>query len=244
MKNYYIITTAIAAVAIILAALFLGSSYKYKYKSQDRINVVGNAKQDFESDLIVWSGSFMKKDYDLKTASESLNRDKVTVLNYLKNKGIKENEITFDAVQINRDFNYITREDGSSYREFTGYELTQFVTIESKEIDRIEKVSREITDLISQGIELNSSQPSYYYSKLEDLKLELIKKASENGRQRAENIASESKASLGSLRNADLGIFQITGQNSNEDYSYGGAFNTTSRAKTANITVRLSYQAK
>ncbi|WP_068598988.1 SIMPL domain-containing protein [Vaginella massiliensis] len=244
MKNYYIITSAIAAVAIILAALFLGSSYKYKYKSQDRINVVGNAKQDFESDLIVWSGSFMKKDYDLKTASEALNSDKVTVLNYLKNKGIKENEITFDAVQINRDFNYITREDGSSYREFTGYELTQFVTIESKEIDRIEKVSREITDLISQGIELNSSQPSYYYSKLEDLKLELIKKASENGRQRAENIASESKASLGSLRNADLGIFQITGQNSNEDYSYGGAFNTTSRAKTANITVRLSYQAK
>ena len=244
MKNYFVTTAIIAAIALILGALILGSAYKYKYKSQDRINVVGNAKQDFESDLVVWSGSFSKKEYDLKNASEALNRDKATVLSYLKNKGIKEGEITFDAVQINRDFNYITRDDGSSYQEFNGYNLIQNVTIESKDIDRIEKVSREITDLISQGIELSSSQPSYYYSKLEDLKLELIKQASENGRQRAENIASESKASLGSLRTADLGIFQITGQNTNEDYSYGGAFNTTSRAKTANITVKLSYEAK
>ncbi len=241
MKNYLLPVAITLALGIVISAFVLGGAFKYKFKSQDRINVVGNAKQDFESDVVVWSGSFSKKDFDLKTASESLNADKATVLNYLKNKGIKETEITFDAVNINKDYNYFTREDGTSYQEFSGYTLTQNVSIESKDINRIEKVSREITDLISSGIELSSSQPSYYYSKLEDLKLELIKKASENGRQRAENIASESKASLGNLRTADLGIFQITGQNTNEDYSYGGAFNTTSRAKTANITVKLSY---
>lgn len=244
MKNTILPVSIITALGVIIAALVLGNAFKYKYKSQDRINVVGNAKQDFESDIVVWSGSFSRKDFDLKTVSESLNTDKATVLNYLKNKGIKENEITFDAVNINKDFNYFTREDGTSYSEFSGYTLTQNVSIESKDINRIEKVSREITDLISQGIELSSSQPSYYYSKLEDLKLELIKKASENGRQRAENIASEAKASLGHLQNADLGIFQITGQNTNEDFSYGGAFNTTSRAKTANITVKLSFATK
>src|SRR5690606_29606324 len=100
---------------------------------------------------------------------------------------------------------------------------------------------REISTLISQGIELSSFAPSYYYSKLEDLKLELISQASENARQRAQNIATKSGASLGDLVKADLGVFQITGQNDNEEYSYGGVFNTSSRNKTANITVKASF---
>jgi len=41
-----------------------------------------------------------------------------------------------------------------------------------------------------------------------------------------------------------MGIFQITGQNSNEDYSYGGAFNTSSKNKTASITVNLECTVK
>ncbi|MCL8000660.1 SIMPL domain-containing protein, partial [Brucella sp. 21LCYQ03] len=83
-----------------------------------------------------------------------------------------------------------------------------------------------------------------YFSGLEDLKLQLISQASENAKLRAQNIATESATSLGQLVKADLGIFQITGQNDNEEYSYGGAFNTSSRSKTANITVKASYLAR
>ena len=39
-----------------------------------------------------------------------------------------------------------------------------------------------------------------------------------------------------------MGIFQITGQNSNEDYSWGGTFNTSSKEKTASITMKLDYE--
>jgi len=111
-------------------------------------------------------------------------------------------------------------------------------------LDKVDNASREISTLISQGLELSSNSPSYYYSKLEDLKLELISQASQNAKQRATNIAEEAGSSLGNLIKADLGIFQITGQNDNEEYSYGGAFNTTSRSKTANITVKASYLAR
>ena len=72
----------------------------------------------------------------------------------------------------------------------------------------------------------------------------MIAQASENAKQRAENIAIKSGSSLGKLKQADLGIFQITGKNDNEEYSSGGAFNTTSRQKTAQITVRTSYTSK
>jgi len=41
-----------------------------------------------------------------------------------------------------------------------------------------------------------------------------------------------------------MGIFQITGQNSGEDYSWGETFNTASKAKTASITMKLDYSIK
>lgn len=241
MKSNEIIITLIAALAIIISVFALKSAYTYKFKAQQTINVTGNAKKDFESDLVKWSASYSRKSFTLGEASEQLKQDRDLIERFLTEKGISNKELVFDAVSITRDFNYHTDERGNSYNTFTGYSLRQTVHIESKDLDKVENVSREISGLISQGIELESNAPNYYYSKLEDLKLALIAEASQNAHARAANIAKESGSSLGKLLKADLGVFQITGQNDNEEFSHGGVFNTTSRAKTANITVKVSY---
>ncbi len=48
---------------------------------------------------------------------------------------------------------------------------------------------------------------------------------------------------LGKLRKANMGVLQITEKNSNEDYGYGGAFNTSSRNKTGSITIKMEFAA-
>lgn len=241
MKSAGIIISIIAVLGFIGVACILGGAYKYKYKVNNAINVTGNAKQNFESDVVKWTAMYSRKSLDLSEASEQLKRDRDLVRNFLIQQGVNESEILFDAVNINREFAYHTDENGRSYNTFSGYSLTQQVSVESKDLDKIDKASREISTLISQGLELSSNAPNYYYSKLEDLKLALIGEASQNAKARAENIAKESGVNLGKLLKADLGVFQITGQNDDEEYSYGGTFNTTSRHKTANITVRASY---
>jgi len=241
MKSNSIIITVISGLALVIFAWVLGDAYKYKYKISNTINVTGNAKMDFESDLVKWNAYFSRKSMDLSAASVQLRRDRELVREFLIAQGIAAEEILFDAVNINREFSYDYDNNGRSYQTFTGYSLTQNVSIESRDLDKVDNASREISTLLSQGIELSSFSPNYYYSKLEDLKLELISQASDNARQRAHNIAKEAGSSLGELVKADLGIFQITGQNDNEEYSYGGVFNTTSRNKTANITVRASF---
>ncbi len=230
MNKFSVIVASILAVGLIAATCILGNTYKYKFRSSESINVTGNALKDFNADLVKWRATFSRKDYDLRVASDQLKADQTVVKNFLISQGINPKEIVFEAVNISKDFQYGTDANGNA-------------TIESKELDKIEKASREISTLISQGIELSSSNPNYYYSKLEDLKLELIAQASENAKQRAENIATKSGASLGKLKQADLGIFQITGKNDNEEYSAGGSLNTTSRQKTAQITVRASYNS-
>ncbi|TJZ51736.1 SIMPL domain-containing protein [Sphingobacterium olei] len=241
MKYIGVTISVIAAIACIVFASILANAYKYKYKVNNTINVTGNAKKDFEADIVKWSATYSRKSMDLSYASEQLKQDRNLVKDFLVRQGIKEEEILFNAVNINRDFTYQTDGSGHSYNTFTGYSLTQTMSVESKDLNKVDNASREISTLISQGLELNSNSPNYYYSKLEDLKLALIAEASQNAKLRADNIAKESGSRLGGLIKADLGIFQITGQNDNEEYSYGGVFNTTSRLKTANITVKASY---
>jgi hypothetical protein len=71
--------------------------------------------------------------------------------------------------------------------------------------------------------------------------MDLLAKASADGKKRAEIIATNSGSSLGKLKKANLGVFQITGKNTDEDYSYGGTFNTTSLNKTGSITIRMEF---
>ncbi len=240
MKNY--ITVAIAALALIAAFWLAAGAYRYKFTSTENISVNGLAEKDFTSDQIVWTGNYSRKMMDLKSAYTLLKEDEGRIRTYLKEKGIKESEMVFSAVSIDKDFTTKYDADGKvTGSEFTGYNLRQNVVVDSKDIDKVEKISRQVTELIQSGIEFNSSAPSYYYTKLSELKIDLLAKASADAKLRAETIAKNAGSGLGKIKKATMGVFQITGQNSNEDYSYGGVFNTSARNKTASITIKIDF---
>lgn len=236
------IPVAIAGLALIIAVLIIGNAYKYKFKTTENITVTGAAEKDFVSDQIVWAGNYTRKDLDLKIAYASLKDDESKIRNYLKAKGVSDSEMVFSAISIDKEFSTRYDADGKQIgNDFTGYNLKQNVTVDSRNIERIEKISREITELIQTGIELNSTAPAYYYTKLSELKIDLLAKASADAKLRAQTIAKNTGGSLGGTRKAVMGVFQIIGQNSDEDYSYGGAFNTSSKNKTATITMKIDF---
>lgn len=234
----------ILSITLFLSTLILVGGYKTKFNVAQTISVTGSAQTNFESDIIKWTAQYARKSLDISEASSWLGQDREAVKYFLKEQGIPAEDIVFQAVNISRDYEYEYDNRGTSTRIFTGYSLYQSVVIESQELDIVEQAAREISSLLSQGIELTSNPPQFYYSELESLKLNLIKEASENAFHRATNIASESNAKVKKMQQADLGIFQITGQYEDEEYSYGGVFNTHSRNKTAHITIRAKYQLK
>lgn len=241
MRNHA--NTLIIALAVIVAAYLFSHAFQNRNQSADTISVTGLGKKDFVSDLIVWSGSFSKKSMILKEAYAALDADREKIKSYLLSKGIKDTEIVFSAVNFNKDFDYIYNENGSTKQQiFTGFNLTQTVTIQSTQVNMIEEISRQSSELINSGVEFYSNPPEYYYTKLAELKIKMIAEATKDARTRAQSIAENAGAGLGHLKKSDMGVFQITGQNSSEDFSYGGSFNTMSKNKTANITVKLVYQ--
>lgn len=238
--NFLIVT-----LGVVLAAWILGRAVTHRNQSEHTISVTGLGEKEFDSDLIVWSGTFSRRSMELSQAYAELNGDKEKVRNYLTGKGVVADEIVFAAVNLQKDVvNHYNDQGYITGSTFNGYTLTQKVTIQSKEVNKIEAISREVTQLINAGVEFNSQAPQYYYTRLADLKQEMVGAATADARSRAERIADSSHAALGKLKTGKMGIFQITAPNSNEDYSWGGAFNTSSKRKKASITIRLEYQVK
>ncbi|MBL7765897.1 MAG: SIMPL domain-containing protein [Chitinophagaceae bacterium] len=237
-------TSIILAVAILIGVFILSKSYNYKFKQTETIVVTGAADTNFISDLSVWTGSFSRSSFNMQEAFDALKKDEAIVMNYIQTQGLAKSEITTSSINTEKLFTYKYDENGRQIgSDFSGYKLSESISIESKDLVKVDKISREITGLIQQGVELTSSSPNYYYTKLGDLKIGLLAKATADGRKRAETIAKHAGSGLGSLKKATMGVFQITGQNENEDYSYGGAFNTSSINKTATITVKMDFEA-
>lgn len=241
MKNY--ITAAIIGISIIISTFLLSNAFKNRNNVADTISVTGLGSKDFVSDLIVWNSTFSKKNFNLKEAYTELESDRTAIKNYLISKGIKESEIIFSSVSINKEFTTIMDSNYNTRTEtFTGYNLTQSVQVESKEVTKVENISREVTELINSGVELYSNAPEYYYTKLSELKLEMVAEATKDAKLRAKKIAENAGSSLGDLKKSEMGVFQIVAQNSSEEYSWGGSFNTSSKNKTATITIKLVYK--
>ena len=240
--NKNIIAISIASLGFIIGLAFLGNAIKNRNKSENTISVTGLGSKSFTSDLITWSGNFSRNSYELKEAYDALANDKKVIENYLASKGIPKNEMVFSAVDIQKQINYGTDANGRSTQSFGGYQLSQSVSIDSKDVAKIENLSRNITEIINLGIEFTSSPPNYFYSKLADIKQQMIADATKDAKQRAEKIAENAGSSLGSLKKATMGVTQITAPNSTEEYSYGGTFNTASKDKEASITIKLEYQ--
>jgi len=243
MKSH--LSSIITAAAVVVAAFILGSAYQNRYHHSDVISVTGLGSKDFTSDLIVWSGSFHKKSIDLKQAYSELDAARETIKSYMVSNGVPADQLIFSAIDIEQQFDNRYDDSGNLVASiFTGYRLQQSVQVESSEVDKVEEISRRVTELINSGIEFYSNSPNYYYTKLAELKIEMIAEATKDAQIRAAKIAENAGGSLGDLKKADMGVFQIVGQNSSEDYSWGGSFNTTSKNKTANITVNLEYQSR
>lgn len=234
----------VIAAAVVICALILGGAYKYKYKEQHTIVVTGLGETEFVSDLIVWRGWIVADSKSITEGYAILEESKNKVEEFITGKGVEADDIVFMFVNNFKNTEAIYQDGNYVGQRFTGYTLRQQFTVESTNVEAVENISREISALLAQGVQIESSQPDYYYTKLNDLKLELIEQSTADAKARATKIANEADTKLKKLKSARMGVFQITGANTNEEFAAGGSFNTSSKNKKAQVTMRLEYKIK
>ena len=240
LRNSQIIILGVCiAVATIASSVILSGGFLRVIKfTREQINVTGSVTKEIKSDYIVWKGIITRRETDLKTAYKSLKDDLEKTKQYLTSKGVKDKELIISPVTT--ETVYKKNEKGNDTNDIQGYRLIQDVEIRSSDVDKITQVSREFTDLIDQGIQLESKAPQYFYIKLDELKLEMLGKATQNAKERAENMVRATGNKIGFMRSAKMGVFQITPATSTDVSDYGEN-DTTSLDKKVMAVVNVSF---
>ncbi|MDP2912232.1 MAG: SIMPL domain-containing protein [Candidatus Omnitrophota bacterium] len=240
LRSTQIIILGICFVVATIAStvIFSQGLIKIKKFSSEVIKVTGSAEKNIVSDYMVWISSFSRKDLKMVDAFTKLKEDLVTVKEYLASNGVKQEEIITYPVET--EVLYKKTEKGTNTNEIEGYRLTQGIEIRSKDVTKTTDISRRSTELIEKGIEFMSYPPQYFYTKLPELKLEMLAEATSNAKKRAEQMAVSTGNKIGVMRSARMGVFQITPVNSFDvsDYGYN---DTTSLEKKVNAVVNVEF---
>ena len=224
----------ILALGLIISAAVFGN-YFYRSRQQDNtIKVVGAATKRFESDVVKWRISVGRSVglNDIRAGYSQTRSDFTALMSQLKSGGINEKDITVQPINRNSVFD----NNGS----MSGYSFSQSVYVISTDLATIEKLALNPDTLFSKGVSLQSSNLEYYFSKLPDIKKELLAEATQDAKRRAIEIARNAGARLGSVQSARAGIFQLTEPYSTEVSDYG-IYNTSTRQKDVTVTVTAEF---
>lgn len=238
-RNGHIFNAGFAiAVALVLSSIVGAWAYTNVKNGEQTITVTGSARKRIKSDLVVWRAGVSYQASQLSEAYKALSDNVPKVKEYLISKGVQENQITISS--ISSTTLHEKNSNGEETGQITGYSLRQELMVRSNDVDKIEKLAREATELINQGILLESSPPEYLYTKLGDLKIEMLAEAAKDAKVRAQQIASSTGSSIGSVRTARMGVMQITPADSN-DVSDSGMNDTSSLEKDITAVVNVGF---
>lgn len=238
---------AVLAVSILSAAFLVAKNGPHFFSSAaSDIAVTGSTSMDFTSDLAVWEGQFTRKAMDLKEVYALMKQDKAVVEKFLEDKGVEKSAYSFLSIDIipqNKTVNHYNDDGDLVDREqvFNGYRLKRSFKVTSGNIDLVERLANEVTELIEQDVYITSYPPKYYYTRLGELKIQMIEAASQDGHLRAHTAVSGGGGALGDLLETSIGVFQILGTNADESFSWGGTLNTSHKLKTAYVNVKQRY---
>lgn len=249
--KFFLIPSILLGLSI-YGSVKLGAETYERVKANDQtISVTGSADRTITSDSVKWTGSFGRSAdaVGLKDGNVAMKNDLAAVLKLLHARGVKDGQITVQPMSISpicagqQNMPYYDRNGGPTCgtSSVSGYNLQQGIMVESPNVKDVTKLAQEApTSLVQDGILFTSVNLEYYYTKLGDLKLEMLSEATKNAKDRAQKIAETTGSKIGKPQSAGMGVFQVTAPNS-VDVSDYGTYDTASMEKKVTSVVRMSF---
>lgn len=191
-----------------------------EFKQFERsVTVKGLSEREYPSDVVIWPIKFALAGNDLEKLYTSIEENTQKIKTYLEKKDIKQEEISFSAPSIfDKSAQQYSDNAESKYR----YTATQTVTVYSKNIDAVRKVQASLSELGKQGIVFMSddynAQTEYLFTRLNEIKPQMIEEATKEARMVAQKFAEDSQSRLGKIKQASQGQFTISQRDTNNPH--------------------------
>ena len=202
----------VLAAGIAVGGLLVGNGFARGRASDRYVTVKGVTEREVRADLAIWPLNVVAADNDLNVAHARLQKSISGVRHFLGQQGLDTSKMELTGFSVN---DAQANEYGGERRVGNRFILKQTLIMRSAEVDKVVAASQRVGDLASVGVALSSGGeygaggPTFIFSGLNTLKPAMIAEATARAREAAEQFARDSRSSLGGIRQANQGVFEI-----------------------------------
>lgn len=196
-------------ISIVMAAVILAVGLANINTPERSVSVRGLAEREVDADLAVWNMSFSMGENSLESMQKSILEKTEVIKKYLIKHGLEESDFTVKPAAItDNSLNSYMDQTKITYK----FVAQQTILVRSGKIEAVKSANADSLELVSAGIAVSQdydSKVSYEFTKLNDIKPEMIAEATKNARTAAEQFAHDSNSKVGKIKKATQGLFTI-----------------------------------
>jgi hypothetical protein len=208
------------------------------------VTVKGLVERKVKSDLAIWPLSYKEAGDDLSLVYAKAETDKKAILQFLADQGIQSSEIELGIIRV---VDTQANEYGGATRAARRYIVEQQITVRTSRVDQVATAAQKTMLLLQKGIVLSTNPGqgvAYQFTGLNSIKPDMITEATRNARTAADRFAADSGSKVGSIRQANQGVFSILAADPGGDSGEGGGGNfngDSSVMKTVRVVTSVQY---
>lgn len=203
------------AIGLSVAGYYVGQTLYNAKVALNTAEVKGLAERRVSADRVNWSIAFKvsgKSREEIPTLYKAAEKHQETIVGLLKDNGFEEDEIQLGVL----GYQYLEYRDESQKLVDESHTLSGVISVESNKIEQVKKVRGKVNKLISQGIDIDNGAPAFHFTKLNEIKPEMLSEATKNARIAANEFAKNAGVTVGGIRSAQQGSFFI--RDAGEEY--------------------------
>lgn len=202
----------VLALGMIAGGYLLGNGL-VRAKDADRsVTVRGLAERDVTADLAIWTIAYSAQAPDLATAQASADRDSTAIRSFFRELGFPAEALQPTGVNVSQ----------FSENGVTKFTVRQRMTLRSTDIARAQNAVRRQFELVRRGVVLDEgSGMAYTFTRLNDIKPKMVAEATRDARAAAEQFAKDSGTSVGTIKSATQGYFEINARDGDSGGGWG-----------------------
>lgn len=201
------------AIGMIVGGYLLGDGLTRAKEADRSVTVRGLAERDVTADLATWTIAYSATDTDFATAQASVDRDTAAIRAFFKELGF-----TADALQpagVN-----VSRNEAYGEGRVPTFTVRQRMSLRTTDIARAQRAVRRQFDLVQRGVMLEEGSGMVYtFTKLNDIKPQMVAEATRDARASAEQFAGDSDTAVGGIKQATQGYFEISARDGEGDFA-------------------------
>lgn len=208
----WLASAGVQAIGLIVGGYLMGNGLVRAKEADRSVTVRGLAEKDVTADLATWTIAYSAQAEDLATAQASVDRDSEAIRAFFRELGFPADELQPTGVNVSQF-------SDNGVQKFT---VRQRMTLRSTDIKRAQAAVKRQFDLVRRGVVLEEgSGMAYTFTRLNTIKPTMVAEATRDARAAAEQFAKDSGTSVGAIKSATQGYFEVSARDGDNGGGWG-----------------------